>query len=214
MSSILTSHTTNHVFNDYISKCDLINKYNITSIYDIPQLSKIVLEFSSDDVINSLDIAGKKEWDSDLQVKSFLLLYLLSLNYPFINFNKIKSTREDSKFSIKIILSSKKEIFLFLVSLFHENWNLLVLDDFSFFKFSVNRYIKYMKKNKSFVLNSKIPASSFFELDNFLNKNLLGISSKNLNIKASFLFLNNIGKDKLSLNTIKNIPLFWITNLK
>lgn len=214
MSSILTSNSTNHVFNGYLSKYDLINKYNIKNVHDVPKISKIILEFSSDDIINALDVAGKKEWDSELQVKSFLLLYILSLNCPFINFNKIKSSREDSKFSIKVIFSSEKDIYHFLTGLFHENWNLLVLDDFSFFKFSINRYTKYIKKNKNFVLNSKIPASSFFELDNFLNKNLLSISSKNLNIKASFLFFNNLYKDNLSLNTIKNIPSFWITNLK
>jgi hypothetical protein len=213
MSSFLTASSINHKYTRYLSACDLLNKYNFKNINELPKLKKVVLEFSSFDILSSYEIGNKQEWDSELQLKSFLLLYLLQSNKPFVNLNKVQAVRDINNFSVKAILSSEKEIQLFLSSIFVENWNTLVLDDFLLFKGSIAKYNRYLQRNNVFVLNTKIPVSSFFELNTFLTKNLFNISSKNLNIKVSFVFFNKLNKNKnVSLKLIKNLPLFWVCN--
>jgi hypothetical protein len=213
MSSFLTASSTNFKYNDYLSKCDLINKYSLKSVDTCPKLNKIVLEFSSLDVLSACETGNKKEWDSELQIKAFLLLYVLQANRPFINFNKVQINKDNSNYSVKLTFSGKEEIQSFLSQLFVENWNTLLLDDFEFIRLNQAKYNKYIQVNEKYVLNTKLPASSFVELDTLLNKNLFGITSKSLNIKASFLFENNIIlKLKAPNLLIKNLPLFWLTN--
>ena len=44
MNSALFNSSSRNDYENYISRCDLINKYNIKSVYEIPELDKIVLE--------------------------------------------------------------------------------------------------------------------------------------------------------------------------
>jgi hypothetical protein len=213
MSSFLLASPTNYKFNNYLSSCDLINKYNLGSVYENPKLSKIVLELSSQDILNACESGNKKEFDSDLQIKTFLLLYILQSNYPYINFNKIQQKKDGPAFSIKAVISSEEQIQSFLNTIFVENWNMLVIEDYTLLRSSIAKYTKHIQNNRKFVLNTKMAGSVFFEIDNFLNKNLFGLSSKNLNIKISFLFTHNFRKNKkISLDLIKNFPLFWTSN--
>jgi len=68
LSSINCLKSTN---TNYLSSCDLINKYNVTNINKIPTLNKIAVEVSSYDILNSSETGGKNELDSELQIKSF-----------------------------------------------------------------------------------------------------------------------------------------------
>ena len=197
----------------YLSNYDLINKYNSESIYKNPKLKKIIVELSSEDLLLASEYGNKKALDPDVQIKSFLILYIFYSLKPFININNKSSSKDDgdSKFSLKIVLSSPEEIDSFLKSLFIENWNKLNLEDFSLIKKNIKRYSQHISENKDFILNAKIPAGTFLEIDSLLSKNLLGINSKALNLKVGFLFSNPLFKiRKTSTNLIKNLPLFWI----
>jgi hypothetical protein len=64
----------NTVSNNYLSNCDLINKYNLKNIHHIPRLKKIVLDFNLFDFLNSSDFNLKEQTDSNSQIKSFIIL--------------------------------------------------------------------------------------------------------------------------------------------
>ena len=210
LSSINCLKNTN---TNYLSSCDLINKYNVTNINKIPRLNKIAIEVSSHDILNSSEIAGKNELDSELQIKSFFILYLIQALIPFISFNNSKKVKEDGlSYSLKVVLSNEDEIYSFLVKFFVENWNKLLAEDFSFWSKSDNNLFDSTLKQKKIVIQRKIPAEAFFEIDSFLDKNSFGIISKNLNFKIRFTFQNNnIKEQNTSINLIKNTPLFWIS---
>ena len=210
LSSINCLKSTN---TNYLSSCDLINKYNVTNINKIPKLNEIAVEVSSYDILNSSEIIGKNELDSELQIKSFFILYLIQALIPFISFNNSKKVKEDGlSYSLKIVLSNEDDIYSFLVKFFVENWNKLLAEDFSFWSKSENNLFNSTLKQKKIVIQRKIPAEAFFEIDSFLDKNSFGIISKNLNLKVKFIFQNNnIKEQNTSINLIKNTPLFWIS---
>lgn len=217
MYSFLNTSTGNTKFNDYLSVCDLINKYNLKNIYESPQLSGIVLEFTSSDVLLACESGSRKEVDTELQIKVFFLLYILGCQRPFINLNKIKVTKESGlNYSVKVILSSREELNNFLSIMFVENWNLLLADDFHLMKNFSPKFNQHIKSNRKFILNTKIPSSTFFELEAFLNKRTFGLNSKNLNLLVSFIFEKNKVQNakKMSLDLIKNLPFFWTANTK
>jgi len=132
---------------------------------------------------------------------------------PFISFTNSKKVKEDGlSYSLRIVLSNEDEIYSFLVKFFVENWNKLLAEDFSFWPKSENNLFNSTLKQKKIVIQRKIPAEAFFEIDNFLDKNSFGIVSKNLNLKIKFIFQNNNVKEQnTSVNLIKNTPLFWIS---
>ena len=72
-------------FNSHLSNCDLINKYLLKSIYTIPKLDSIGINFS---LLESLKIFNKKNSvalaKDDVQIHTFLLLYIFSNYFPFI----------------------------------------------------------------------------------------------------------------------------------
>lgn len=210
LSSINCLKNTN---TNYLSSCDLINKYNINNINKIPKLNKVAVEVSSYDILNSSEISGKNELDSELQMKSFFILYLIQALIPFISFSNSKKVKEDGlSYSLKIVLSDEDEIYSFLVKFFVENWNKLLAEDFSFWSKSDSTLSDSILKQKRITIQRKVPAEAFFEIDNFLDKNSFGIISKNLNFKVRFIFQNNnIKEQNTSINLVKNTPLFWIS---
>ena len=171
------------------------------------------MEISSYDILNSSEISGKNELDSELQIKSFFILYLTQALIPFISFSNSKKVKEDGlSYSLKIVLSNEDEIYSFLVKFFVENWNKLLAEDFSFWSKSDSNLLDSTLKQKKITIQRKIPAEAFFEIDSFLDKNSFGIISKNLNFKVRFIFQNNnIKEQNTSINLVKNTPLFWIS---
>jgi len=76
MNSALFNSSSRNDYENYISQCDLINKYNIKSVYEIPELDKIVLELDMKDLLNSYEIPSKDQTDSIVQIKAFSIVYV------------------------------------------------------------------------------------------------------------------------------------------
>lgn len=216
MCSFLNSNSKNVRFNNYLSACDLVNKYCLKNLHESPKLSEVVLEFSSANILAASESGNRKELDSELQTKAFFLLYILSCEKPFINLNKIKMVKDTGfDYSVKIVLSSKEELDSFLRTMFVENWNLLLSEDFRLIKNSSLENNKSIQSNRRFLINTTIPSTVFFELETFLNKKIFGLNSKNLSMKVNFVFENKAKNAKrMSLMLIKNLPFFWATNTK
>jgi|TARA_B110000091_G_scaffold8982_1_gene8694 hypothetical protein len=198
---------------DYLSTCDLINKYNIKNIYNKPKLDKIVLELNLENLINSSDFSDKEQTNSNLQTLSYLTAYILKFK-PYINFNKSKLSLSKStklsvpaNYSLKLSFSTKSEINNFLSSFFTKKWSELNSDDFSF--------LEKPKKNQTslnkLVLNTTVSSVFFPELEEFFKKDIGGVNSKNLRLKLNFSFSNPLFL-KDSDKVIKNLPFFWSCN--
>ena len=211
MNSVFINSFSHNNYESYISNCDLINKYNVKSVHQIPKLDKIVLELDMKDLLNSYEISSKDQTDSVAQVKAFLILYIFIGLLPYIKASKAVSSSGRLKttnlqYSLKVVLRRKEEINNFLFSLFVENWQKLSLEDFKLFK---NERVK-SKAEKTFVLNTLLPADCFFDISEFLSKSLTGVNSKNLKFRLNFSFNSSINvKDRNKL--IKNLPFFWIS---
>jgi len=211
MNSALFNSSSRNDYENYISRCDLINKYNIKSVYEIPELDKIVLELDMKDLLNSYEIPSKDQTDSIAQVKAFSIVYMFMGLLPYIRASKTVSSSGRAKttnlqFSLKIVLRKRDEINNFLFSLFVENWHKLILEDFKLFK---NERFK-AKVEKIFVLNSLVPADCFFDVNESLSKSLSGVNSKSLKFRLNFSFKSPI--DLIDRNRlIKNLPFFWIS---
>lgn len=215
MTKVQMNSISNYNYNSYLSKCDLINKYNLTTAFETPKLDKIVLDFPIKELINALDKTGKSETDSDIQLKAFLVLYIINLFFPYVTFNKLELTNSNKtkiaslSGSLKIVFSQPEEINLFLSSFFVENWNRMLDDDFTLFD-SLNNTSTKLKLSKNFIHTTKISGNSFFETSDFFAKNLSDVNPKELNIYVNFFFSNLISNANTK-SSIENIPLFWIS---
>lgn len=212
-NSLFLDTKLNFFSNDYLSKCDLLNKYNLKSTHGIPKLKKIVLDFNLADLIGASENKDKEQTDSNVQIKASSIFYVLTGLVAYINFNKSLSSIKklkisENNYSIKISTTNFNEINHFLLSFFVENWTKLLIEDFV-----LQRKKKEPLKidsEKNIVLSALVPAEVFFELEVFLNKVVTGINSKNFNIKINFLF-DNPNELKNSQTLIKNLPYFWIS---
>lgn len=201
--------STTHI--NYLSNCDLVNKYNLTSVHHIPKLDKINLELNLKDFLGAYEISGKDQTDPVIQAKAFMTLYNLTGIIPYIRAEKFVSSSGRQKstllnYSIKLSMNKNIQKTDFLFSMFVENWHKLKLEDFSLFNSKPNNKIS----EKKFVLNTLLPSHCLFEADEILSKNLTGISSKNLKFRLNFSF-ENISLLKNRNNIILNLPFFWIS---
>lgn len=195
--------------NQYLSNCDLINKYNLKNIYQKPKLNKIILDFSLKNFVDSLNIKENQERFNEIQIKSFLFLYLLTGAIPLIN-NKLmvlknKEVKENVNYSLKFSYGNDSSIYNFLFFFFIENWS-------SIFKENKNIFSVINKEKEFNLFNLKIvlPTSVFSEIDYIINNSTFDLNPKELNLNINFLI--SIPQKNKNLNSVlKNLPLFWIS---
>ena len=206
----LYNYNTNCKFNDYLSKSDLINKYNFKNLYEIPRLKKINVEINFKDFLIASGLSEQEQTNSMSQIKSYLLLYCLLGVTPYLNCNKnslVKFSKNlDINYSLKLVFSSAQEQVFFLNSLFIENWETLKLDGVSLFKSASN--FNLSTNSKQSVFNTQLPGNFFFELEDLFNKNVNTFNLKLLKFHTNFL-ISNVSVTN-SKQLIKNLQYFWI----
>lgn len=191
--------------NLYLSNCDFINKSLLNSVLLKPRLDKIVLSLC----LNKPD-ENLIPFNSNEKVESFLSLYLLNLRNPLLVINN--DQRISIKFfKLKVLLSERSEIDLFLSCFFNESKNEFPTENY--LKEELNRLNSILIDNETCTsLTTKISIGSFFEVSNFLDENYLPSKLKKLKMKIDFYFKGCKYKTRNSVkNLIKNVPLFWIS---
>lgn len=195
--------------NNYLSNCDLVNKYLLTDIYSIPQIKTIKLNISLKNFasfVDSNDFSEKK--DLNIKYRTFIVSFLLNSNIPFlknVNINTFSKNNDLSNledFFFHIIYSEKKLLNNFLFSLFIENSeNLKKFDNVYNTQYISN------KKNTS-KINMKIPINNIYDISYLVNSNILSANPKEMYISVDCIVKNKFYKDKK--NIIKSIPFFWL----
>ena len=209
------NYNTNQKFNQYLSHCDLLNKYNLKTLHAVPTLDKIICEVHLKDFLSASDLNVLDQNNSISQINFYLLVYILLNCLPYLNCNKNKSTllkavkNADTNYSLKICFSTLHDKNVFLTSFFNESWSKLKIDNFSLFLDKQTLLNKKIPSN--FVFNSIIPGNSFFEVEDFWRFSGLvtPINLKNFKFNINFLIKNANTKNKK--NVLKNLPLFWIS---
>jgi hypothetical protein len=209
------NYNTNQKFNQYLSHCDLLNKYNLKTLHDVPTLDKIVCEIQLKDFLSASDLGHFDQNNSLSQINSYFLIYILLGCLPYLNCNKNKSAllkaakKTDTNYSLKVSFSTLHDKNIFLTSLFNENWSKLKVDNFSLFLEKNTLLNKKISSN--FVFNTIIPGNSFFEVEDFWGSSdsIFSLNLKNMKFNINFLIKNAKAKNKK--NILKNLQLFWIS---
>lgn len=193
------SKSFNNLNSNYLFRYDFINKYNIKSIEKTPTIKKIVLELPVESVVLASETKNNNVSDIT-NVYSYFILFLLTGHVPFINFNKSKTTSyiEKNYFSLKILISNKKDVHSFIQDYIKQ-----------FLKKNIDTlFCNEIVTNKYIVLSMKMSAIHFPELDNIINKYIKTINLKELEFKVNFVFQIPFSLKKNSKKTIKNLILF------
>ena len=199
--------------NLYLSNLDLINKYNLQSVYSVPNLKSISLTLSLNNVIEAFDSKNSTIKDYEIQIKTFLLLFITFLIVPFLKNNKIKIVKTSEKslqmnYILKIMLINSTDINEFLFLIFIENWQqFLIEDNLLFKKSSITPFnSKFLIFRTQVYLNNILSFQSIFSIL-FSNLNL-----KVVPLKISFkIKLNNKLNFCDKFKVLRNLPLFWIS---
>ena len=192
----------NYFLNDYLVKCDLIYKYNLKNIRLIPKVKKIKVSLK----INEKVELGQTSSSTLFKLQLFLILYLVFLSYPYINYSKSKISKENF-FVIHSTISESSLIYSFLDSFFIDNFYRLKKSTFLSLNFlKIKSFLQ--KKN---VLTIKVPLNFFDELNEFS-------SAHNLNIKELYMLVSfsienpSFLKIKNNKFFLKNLHYFWAFN--
>jgi hypothetical protein len=204
--------TLNFNFLKYLNYCDLINKYNFKSIYNIPRCENITLKV----FIKQLLLTKFAE----LQLISFLFLYLSGFKNAYLGLKFIKalSKSKSIQYTSQIFFSvGKKKLLEYFFNIF------LVLNK------NIQTFSSYSDKNIYSKSNGKVlyqnlhlitffKASSFIEKKdqissnlNFNNLKIFGLFKikKSLSVKE---FNPLISCQRDSISFLKNILFFWVFN--
>ena len=192
--------------NNYISALDLLNKYNLKTVYNLPNLSSLKIELNLNTLQQDLNVINTDEF----KIKLFLFLYLFN-SMPFVsiekaNIKKQKKLKEnDLNFLLFLKLKNKKSLECFLFFIFSESWDTLLKDNisFSFVGNSVNQ--------NNFFFNVNVQVSALKCFDNILsNKDTFDFSTKDLNLKLNFFIRTPLLLRSKKLLLYNLPPLFFI----
>jgi hypothetical protein len=214
MSSSLIYKKTDYCRNNYISTLDLMNKYNLDEKKKIPILNKVVIELSIAQILKNFGKDNKNAFNSEIQIKSVLILYLLVFNVPFINFKKLEVKiknylkENNDSFSLRVSITDNNLINQLLIRTFFEKRGFSI-SDLRYFKKRDTKINVHCMNEKKFIYSTYIPSHNFVEIENFFNRVLFGVNSNELFLKLSLHISNPVIKTNFK-NVIKNLPIFWI----
>jgi hypothetical protein len=172
-------------YNSYLSKCDIINKYNSKSP-NVSKLVSIILDLPLNQILSLLGSSYKsKNYISKTQIKSFFLLYLSFNLKPFFKFKLNK--KNEKIYSLQIKITNKREVTLFIYHLYISLIsNQIFKNNLTFNKISQKK-ISFVKCFPS-IMNLKLPIFFLPNLNVLLDIFFRSIESKMLFFYTNFLF--------------------------
>lgn len=186
-------YNTDFGFNNYISKCDLINKYNSLSTSELLKVSNICLTF---------DIHEGKVLDLNKKISTLVYLFSMFGVFPFLTISSTKSKLMREKIissdnlSLNLLFDTPNEINSFLFSLLIENWFLISTENFLFVEEKQN-----LDHNLYLILSTR-----FFSA--LISNWITDLDFLNFKTKIKFKMEHT---SPVKFNILKNFPLFWIS---
>lgn len=190
---------------NYLSRCDLANKYVLSNIYKAPKLNKIVFHLSLKDLLYSSELRNMPGYNSNIKFKGVFIFYILFFLYPKAKHFMPKSnielkSKEKGDFILECSFLNKNAIDSFLFD--------LVLENNRFFTFS-NNFTKLIcsSNNKKVSYNTTVSLDYFKSASDLFNLVINGISSYKLKIGLNIIYGNMQDGQNIS-KQIKNISFF------
>lgn len=192
--------SSKNVINTYLFNCDLLNKYFVNSLFNLPKLKTVSLDLPLLDLLKCNENALINETASNLKLKAFLLLYFYFQTIPFIKCQKIinKNFKEEkiAKSAVSICFSNPAQLSSILFNFFLEkkfSFSSLLYKEKMFFT-----YFQFLILSKNLENFEKTSNDVFTEF----------------NTKGLFLQIHcKVIKPKNALNLqlfFQNLPFFWI----
>lgn len=188
MSTKVTQHNLNLSTSNYLVNCDLLNKYNINSVYKLPNLEKIVLQIPLNSFLNLSEEQTLGKLQNKVKMKVLSFFFFLFSKFAYINCAKYKTVRAEKNknnelvYYLKITLKNSNDINSFLISGLMEDIESLFSN-----KNLLKKSVNFSNKN---ILNfrTEIPVYYFFKLYKISSLLLNDMSLKKFKFKVNFIF--------------------------
>lgn len=188
---------------------DLIYKYNIEDVNNMPFLSSITIDMP---IVNFQLAIGRKNLNFDvnsIQKKAFILSFFFSQYKCYIKKNTYKSLIEKKQitnFSLSLNLNKSKDIFYFLMELFIENQLSLKKENILIFNTKKTSPYPLVNLDKNCLIKMTLPISIYSQLyllliymfeeinlkDLFFSLTLKFFKPKTLGLQNNISFCKNI----------------------
>jgi hypothetical protein len=174
-------------FNSSLNLCDIMQKYNLKNVYNIPKIRLIVITLTLNNVLNNTE---KKLTREELETYSVYLVFILQLRFPKI---VIDRSRFLNGYNLKIFLRNNTEITLFNDLFCTEVFKSITL---------LNKQIKFKKDKKVFHITSE----NFPEIKKVFTSNFFKLNVQPFDVRIEFrlsdTYLNG-------MNVLYSLPYFW-----
>ena len=172
-----------HCADDYLSKCDRINKLPFENVKKKgPQIKNVILSLSLGEASSVMNDSSFRE----KRLISFLMLYLIGFRKPISFVSRPTKISDESFFKQEILLSKKSGMNEFLVDLFLEDK--LVLEEE--FGVETEEFSQRLSENRAAILKSKISLESFLSMNRFIEKESIDTRYKKLELTIEVVIQN------------------------
>lgn len=172
-----------HCADDYLSKCDRINKLSLDNIKKGPQIKNVILSLSLGEASSVMNDSSFR----DKRLMSFLMLYLIGFRKPISFVSRPTKISDESFFKQEILLSKKSGMHEFLLDLFLEDK--LVLEKES--NVEMDEFSQKLSENRSAILRSKVSLESFLSINRFVEKESIDSRYKKLELIIEVVIQNS-----------------------
>jgi hypothetical protein len=190
---------------NYLSKCDLLNKYLLLDVYSCPKVDVIKLNISLVDLLNEQNDYNELH----TKMRTFIVFFLFTFNVPFlkyqnfIKYNKISYTSNAMDFKLFLNFSKKKIINNFLISLFLENAENLELNSSLFPIKSI-----FSDSGNNLKIRLGLPLNNLYSMSYLTSSSFFSTNSKEISISTDMVLKNkNLGNKE---HLFKNLLFFWL----
>lgn len=196
-----------HSYNDYCSRCDNINKYTVNSVYDVPEIKCVILDFPLLQLLETINLTQRfKSLTLSSYAKCYYIFYLTFSFFPYINFKRQKGFTVKN-YALKFIISNKKKLQEFVYNFFiHLASNLNTFNVSRSKNFDEKEIIFSQDKIITHNMSYKIPVFYLHDLNPYFSQLFFEINLKSLNIYINLKYTSVLKFN----NNFKNMALFWI----
>jgi len=181
---------------NYLKCYDLINKYNITSLYEQPEIKSLHIKMFLKEFLEASDFANKQKPKDSIKMKTMIFFYILFNNFPKVIFQSRKTTknskiRNDGDFILEFRTTDASKINAFIEKCF-KDIEVSSIKNRETAKFKVWSY------------NLRIPGNTFFEINDLFDTKIQDINLKNTRVDLSFVYVN-VPEDTKMEDIIRNL---------
>lgn len=169
--------------NDYLSKCDQLNKLSLNNLKKSPQIRNVILSLCLGEASSVMNDSFFK----DKRVTSFLMLYLIGFRKPISFVSKPTKVSDKNFFKLEILLSRKSGMHEFLLDLFLEDKLILEKESDD----ETEEFNQTLSENNAMLLKTKINVESFLSMSRFIEKELIDARSKKLELTVVVVVQNS-----------------------